>query len=104
MVPIAENARISTINTAPQMPAHSHSLSATDAIANQPAPTNTSFPATLVGPAEIYAIPGANPLKPGALNANSISTAGGSQPHNNLMPIMAINFIIALEGVFPSRN
>jgi microcystin-dependent protein len=90
--------------TVTQMPAHSHSLSATDATASQPAPTNTSFLATLLGTAEIYAIPGANPLRQGTLNANSISAAGGSQPHNNLMPIMAINFIIALEGVFPSRN
>ena len=90
--------------TVQQMPAHSHSLSATTATANQPAPTTTSFPATLLGTAELYAIPGANPLKQGALNANSISSAGGNQPHNNLMPILAVNFIIALEGVFPSRN
>ena len=89
---------------AQQMPSHSHSLSATTATASQPAPTSTSFPATLLGTAELYAIPGTNPLKQGALNPNSVSATGGNQPHNNLMPILAINFIIALEGVFPSRN
>ena len=35
------------------------------------------------------------------LAATSVSTAGGSQPHNNLMPSLCINFIIALAGHFP---
>jgi microcystin-dependent protein len=29
---------------------------------------------------------------------------GGSQPHNNMMPYLTLNFIIALQGIFPSRN
>jgi microcystin-dependent protein len=37
------------------------------------------------------------------MNPNAIGVAGGSQPHNNLQPYLAVNFIIALEGVFPSR-
>ncbi|MFA6116972.1 MAG: tail fiber protein [Sphingomonas sp.] len=90
--------------TVQQMPAHSHLLSATTATGSQPAPTNTSFTATLLGTAELYAVPGANPLKQGALNTNSISALGGNQPHENRMPALVINFIIALEGVFPSRN
>ena len=90
--------------TIQQMPAHSHTLSATDATGSQPAPTNTSFPATLRGTAELYAVPGANPLKQGAMNNNSISAVGGNQAHENRMPALVINFIIALEGVFPSRN
>lgn len=90
--------------TIQQMPAHSHTLSATTTVGNQPAPTNTSFPATLLGTAELYAVPGANPLKQGAMNNNSISAVGGNQPHENRMPALVINFIIALEGVFPSRN
>jgi len=32
------------------------------------------------------------------------STAGGSQPHSNLQPYLALNFAIAVEGMFPSRN
>jgi microcystin-dependent protein len=90
--------------TVQQMPAHTHLLSATTATGSQPAPTNTSFPATLLGTAELYAIPGANPLKTGAMNTNSISSQGGNQAHENRMPSLVINFIIALEGVFPSRN
>jgi microcystin-dependent protein len=38
------------------------------------------------------------------LDPNGISFAGGSQPHNNFMPSLALNFCIALEGVFPPRN
>ncbi|MCB0696453.1 MAG: phage tail protein [Chitinophagaceae bacterium] len=30
--------------------------------------------------------------------------AGGNQPHNNLMPILAVNYMIALYGIYPSRN
>lgn len=33
-----------------------------------------------------------------------VSTAGGGEPHDNVMPSVVINFIIALQGVFPSRN
>jgi len=32
------------------------------------------------------------------------SIAGGSQPHENMMPYLAINFIICMQGVFPARN
>ncbi len=38
------------------------------------------------------------------MNPISVSLIGGSQPHNNIMPVMAISVIIALVGVFPSRN
>src|SRR5688500_14278260 len=39
-----------------------------------------------------------------AMNAASISNVGGSQPHNNMMPYLTLNFIIALQGIFPSQN
>ena len=44
------------------------------------------------------------------LNANSVTTTtitanqGGNQAHNNMQPYLAINYIIALQGVFPSRS
>ena len=34
----------------------------------------------------------------------TLQQAGGSQPHNNLMPYLALNYIIAVEGIYPSRN
>ena len=39
-----------------------------------------------------------------AMNAGAVGTAGGGQPHDNMLPFQAINFIIALEGIFPSQN
>ena len=39
-----------------------------------------------------------------SMHAASISNVGGSQPHNNMMPYLVLNFIIALQGIFPSRN
>ena len=39
-----------------------------------------------------------------AMNANAIGNAGQSQPIGNLQPYLAINFIITLEGIYPSRN
>jgi microcystin-dependent protein len=38
-----------------------------------------------------------------ALNAAALSSSGGSQPHDNMQPYLTVNFVIALEGIFPSR-
>jgi microcystin-dependent protein len=38
------------------------------------------------------------------LNPSALSVAGGSQPHNNMMPYLTLNFCIALQGVFPPRT
>jgi microcystin-dependent protein len=41
---------------------------------------------------------------PVQMSAQSISAVGGGQPHTNQAPYLVLNFIIALEGIFPSRN
>jgi microcystin-dependent protein len=42
---------------------------------------------------------------PTSLAAASLTAAaGGSQPHNNIQPYLALNFCIALQGIFPSRS
>ena len=38
------------------------------------------------------------------LNPASVTNVGGSQPHENRQPYLVLNFVIALQGVFPSRN
>jgi microcystin-dependent protein len=35
---------------------------------------------------------------------SAVSNVGGSQPHNNMMPYLVLNFCIALQGIFPSQN
>lgn len=39
-----------------------------------------------------------------SINPQSVTNVGGSQPHNNMMPYLVLNFCIALQGIFPSRN
>jgi microcystin-dependent protein len=38
------------------------------------------------------------------MTPGTVSNVGGSQPHNNMMPYLVLNFCIALQGIFPSRN
>jgi microcystin-dependent protein len=38
------------------------------------------------------------------MNAGPTSVVGGNAPHNNMQPYLAITYVIALEGIYPSRN
>lgn len=82
-----------------QLPTHLHGLQAT----NQDIPANrVTDPAnTFMGPANnTYG----QPSNLTTLHPTAVSSVGGSQPHNNMMPYLVLNFIIALQGIFPSRN
>ncbi len=39
-----------------------------------------------------------------SMAATAVGDTGGGQPHDNMAPFQVLNFIIALQGVFPSRN
>jgi microcystin-dependent protein len=92
------------------MPTHTHTLNATTAAATSATMVNgdsvNMLPATpTVQGGLFYANPNANPgITPRILAASTMSTVGGSQAHTNLMPSLCITFIIALQGIFPSRN
>lgn len=90
------------------MPSHMHSLIATVGPANTGTIGSGVFPATTTGTsnAQFYAaqVQGQPILTPVAMNPAVCSNAGGSQPHSNLMPSLCISFVIALQGMFPSRN
>lgn len=81
-----------------QLPAHSHALNATTDRANTSNPTGTLLGNT--GRDDIYvsAAPGT------ALSSASISATGGGSSVNNMQPYQAINYIVCLVGVFPSRS
>jgi microcystin-dependent protein len=38
------------------------------------------------------------------MNPAAVTNVGGNQPHSNMMPYLVLNFIIALQGIFPSQN
>ncbi|WP_221090846.1 phage tail protein [Deinococcus aquaedulcis] len=79
-----------------EMPAHSHTLVASTAAGS------TSLPeGGLLASAPMYAA-ASSPLS--ALANTSVGSAGGGQAHNNLPPLSTLNFVIALVGIFPSRN
>jgi len=80
-----------------ELPQHQHAAQATSATGDTPvAPTNLLADS----PSQLYAAPGAmTPLQP-----TSVSTVGGSQAHLNMQPFLTLNFCIALDGIFPSRN
>jgi microcystin-dependent protein len=81
-----------------EMPAHSHSLTGTTAAAVAGVGPAGALPAVAPhAPYRIGAVQLAT-LKPGV-----IQNAGGSQPHQNMQPSLAINFCIALTGIFPSQ-
>ena len=81
----------------PQLPSHGHTLGATTANGTTRNPNNGVYANT---PELLHAAPGA--LVP--LNPVTCAAAGGNQPHPNLQPYTTINFCIALQGIFPSRN
>lgn len=84
------------ILTAPQMPAHAHPLAATGA-ATISTPLNMRYGATGANATYLDTMPTS------AFAAGAHLSAGGSQPHGNLMPALCVHFIISLFGIFPSR-
>ncbi len=79
-----------------QMPAHTHSPSASSAPGTSDAPSG-AYPAR---PAS--SIPTYGPTPDVAMGAGGV--AGGNQPHDNMPPYLVLNFCIALEGIFPPLN
>jgi microcystin-dependent protein len=88
-----------------QMPAHTHIPAATNAgiLADPGSPSGATWgePANARPAPNFYAsTQGTAP----AMNVNAISVVGGSQPHDNMMPYLVLNYCIALSGIYPQRN
>ncbi|MDN4163326.1 phage tail protein [Nocardioides abyssi] len=86
-----------TVTTA-QLPAHHHAMTAATA-ATSTSPVG-ALPGVPVGGAA-YAEPSAAAH---TLHAATVTSAGGTQPHDNRMPTLAITFIIATAGLFPTQS
>lgn len=91
-----------TIN---ELPAHNHGVQATTVLGN------TADPAGAVlarGNFSQQGSSGAVPLysndAPNTVMAQTLGIAGNNQPHDNMMPSLTLNYCIALQGIFPSRN
>lgn len=86
-----------TINT---MPAHNHQLVGTSATADKKPAVGHSF-ANDTSPAVDFYAP---PAPAVTIAPQSVSNAGGGLPHANMQPYLVLNYCIALQGIFPSRN
>lgn len=82
-----------------QMPAHTHTLNASGTTGTSSSAGGAVLAGTAPGEGGPYGSTVDTTLAP-----QSIGAAGGSQPHNNMPPFLCVNFIIALEGIYPSRN
>ena len=84
--------------TSNQMPSHNHDFSV------------SADPGTIQKPTGQYLASSSTvrlfrPTPPNvSLDQSMIEFTGGSQQHNNIMPYLCINFIVALVGIYPSRN
>jgi microcystin-dependent protein len=84
--------------TVSQIPSHSHALLATTSVATDTNPSGR-VPAQ-TGTFDFYQTsPATTPMA-----LQSISSVGGSQPHNNFQPYLCVDFIISLYGIFPSPS
>ena len=79
-----------------ELPAHTHIAQGSNNDGDNVIPTGNVFGvvAGLYGP----------PTALATLQPASITNVGGSQPHENRQPFLTLNFCIALQGIFPSRN
>ena len=83
--------------TVPQLPSHTHTPQASTASGNLDSPGGNVWAESVLN-----AYSSDSPTV--AMSATATNLAGGSQPHDNMPPFLAVTFIIALFGVFPSQN
>src|SRR5256885_3969970 len=85
--------------TTSQIPAHSHVPQANSAAGTQPSPANGVWASTNPSINNYSNVAPSLNMDPAA-----IGSSGGSQPHDNMVPFLAVNFILSLFGVFPSQT
>lgn len=86
--------------SASEMPNHTHAMGADKGTTTVASPAGAMLGNVPSG--------GTNLLRPpdgsAAMHPNTVAMAGGNQPHENMQPYLALNFIIALVGIFPPRD
>jgi microcystin-dependent protein len=85
---------------AAEMPQHTHQFKVATANATLQRVANTNDSLLANANVDMYRTGAGNTT----LNPATITNTGGSQAHENMQPWLAVNFCIALQGLFPSRN
>lgn len=86
--------------TIAEMPQHTHVLEANTGLTTAVSPAGALLGKRGRLGRDMFAAPG----NLTSLHQLSVTTAGGSMPHENMQPFLTLNFVIALVGVFPSLN
>lgn len=81
-----------------QIPTHDHTISGQSALGT----TANATGGVWASQSRLNVYSSASPDSP--MNPAAVSTAGGSQPHDNRSPFLTLNYVISLFGVYPSRN
>ncbi len=86
-----------------EMPQHTHTIRADKTPADVTSPANNAFGKGASAAANLYTTD-TTPANQVQMNPNVVTLFGNNLPHNNLMPYLTLNWIIALVGVFPPRS
>jgi len=86
--------------TSTQMPGHSHLISCYTGGGNQAGPSGNLPAVESTGTSLDYTNAAAN----GTMNGAMVGITGSGQAHANIQPVLCVNFIIALTGIFPARS
>ncbi len=79
-----------------EIPAHNHVPVGNNTAATSPTPAGNLW---AINPNNGYSTTGGSAMSPA-----DILPQGGSQPHENMSPYLVLNYVIALQGIFPSQN
>lgn len=97
---IGQSAGVETVTlTATQLPAHNHAARAS-ASGDQVDPKNGFWSTDAFGNTAAYTATGNDTMASNAIGSND----PGAQPHDNMQPFLAVSYIIALFGIFPTQN
>lgn len=98
--PIGQAGGAETVTISVQeMPSHSHVANCSNAGSNQASPVGNFWSTDPGGNTGAY-----NNTAGSQMAATAIGNTGGGQAHNNVQPFLVINYIIAIQGIFPSRS
>lgn len=92
-----------TLTTA-EIPTHTHAIIATAAPGNVASPAGAYLAETAESGGTTGQTYSSAPDAPVVLNAASVTPVGESQPHSNIQPGLVMNYIIALQGIYPARG
>jgi microcystin-dependent protein len=80
-----------------EIPSHVHQMQAVGTAGTKQSPSGNSWASSTT-----RQFSGLTPNA--AMGPTALSVTGSSQPHNNMMPFLTLNFIIAMQGIFPPRS